>query len=768
MKEYTYIGKRVPMVGALPKVTGEAKYCDDVNSSPGTLAMKVLYSPYAHARIVNIDTSKAEQLPGVRVVATSKDMPKIALDFFQGRERGRSDNYPMAIDKARFIGEEVAAVAADNEDIAEEALKLIDVKYEVLEAVFDPEETMKPDAPRMFDDIDRNIAASQIGEHGDVEKGFAEADYVFEDEFKTQPHYHAIMERRTCVCSWDVEGNLTIRTPTQNPHLLQWMAGTVLEIPIAKVRVISPYVGGGFGGHAHVIYPYVAICAILAKKASRPVKIEFSRGDDFAYAGAAPAFNLRIKTGVKKDGKITARQARYVVDCGGHGFSAGGNLWCAIHFAFVHLYKAPNFKYEGYVVYTNNPIRTVAFRGFGNTQGTWAVESQMDMIADKLGMDPMEFRLKNLFEPGETSLEGFKFDAYGLPDCIKQAAEAAEWNEKRKEKVPNRGIGMASMILWTGAKGVIGPVELSSIVMMAKEDGSFTAYTDCSEIGAGIWTVVQEIAAEIIGTRLEDIRVVGGDTCGTPWDQGSYASRACYHTGNATKLAALDMRRQLFEVAASMLGASVDDLDAGDGQIFVKKSPDKKVSIAEVTNHAHLVQGTVLIGKGSFNAPTEVFNLSTSSWPPPGASTSYPFACQVAEVEVDPETGKVTVLNLTAAHDVGYPINLNTVEGQIEGGIAMGLGYGLSENLKHEDGRVLVTDFADYLLWRAPDMPVIKPIVVTTDDKYGPFGAKGLGESVFIPTAPAIANAIYNAIGVRIKDLPITPEKVLKALRERR
>ena len=392
----------------------------------------------------------------------------------------------------------------------------------------------------------------------------------------------------------------------------------------------------------------------------------------------------------------------------------------------------------------------------------------MDMIADKLGVDPVELRLKNLFEPGEISLEGFKFDAYGLPDCIKQAAEATNWNEKRKERVPNRGIGMACLIHGTGAKGAIGPVELSSIVIMAKEDGSFTAYTGCSEIGAGIGTVIQQITAEIMGTRLEDIRVVGGDTCGTPWDQGSYASRACHHTGNAAKLAALGMRQQLFEVAAPMLEANVDDLAARDGQIFLKKAPDKKVSIAEVTNHAHLEQGTVLISKGIYNGPTGVFDQATSSWPPPGKCISYPFACQMAEVEVDPETGKVKVLSLVAAHDCGFPINLNTAEGQIEGGISMGLGYGLSEDLRHEEGRVLVTDFADYFLWRAPDMPAIRPIIVTTDDQYGPFGAKGLGEATFIPTAPAIANAIYNAIGVRIKELPLTPEKVLKALKEKR
>ncbi|MFC2047769.1 xanthine dehydrogenase family protein molybdopterin-binding subunit, partial [Chloroflexota bacterium] len=673
VKEYSYIGKRIPRVDALSKVTGAAKYFGDTKFL-GMLAVKILWSPYPHAKIISIDTTKAEKLPGVRAVVTNKDMPKTPLLFFEFQSMKRTDSYAMASDKVRFVGDEVAAVAADNENIAEEALKLIDVKYEMLNVVHDPEETMKPGAPKVYDDVENNIAVSRIGEHGDIDKGFAEADYIFEDEFKTQPHYHGIMERQGCVSSWDIEGNLTVWTTTQTPHLLQWMLGVVFEIPIAKVRVICPYIGGGFGGRAHVLFPYVAICAVLAKKADKSVKIEFTRGEDFAFAGVSPAFIIKLKTGVKKDGKLTARQATFIVDCGAHTYFAPGQLNCSITFSFAHLYKVPNLKYEGYVVYTNNPVRTVAFRGFGNTQGTWAVESQMDMIAEKLGMDPVELRLKNLFEPDEVSLLGWQFASYGLPDCIKQATEATNWNEKRRKKVTNRGIGMANLVHVSGVFRQFGGCTESSANLICREDGSFNLLIDHSEIGTGIWTVAQQVAAEILGVRLENIKVVAGDTLFTPFDLGSWGSRAAYNLGNAVKLAALDMRQQLFEVAAPMLEASMDDLDAKDGQIYLKKAIDKKVSIAEVANHAHFSLEKVLMSKGIWNMPASPFDPSTNTWSPPGMCTSYPFACQVAEVEVDPATGIVKVLSLTAAHDVGYPINLNSVEGQIEGGIAMGLG----------------------------------------------------------------------------------------------
>lgn len=767
VKEFSYIGKRIERVDALPKVTGEAKYFGDIKL-PDMLVGKILTSPHAHAKIISIDTSKAEKLPGVRMVVTSKDMPKTPLDFAQAQFNRRVDLFALASDKVRFVGEEVAAVAADSADIAEEALSLIDVKYEVLEAVFDPEEAMKPGAPGLYDGVGNNTPIYMPHEYGDVEKGFGEADYIFEDEFRTQLQYHAPMERQGCVCSWDVQGNLTMWTSNQTPHLHQWLLATILGIPVAKTRIISPYVGGGFGAKAHQVFPFHAICAVLAKKTGKPVKIELSRGEEFSFATTSPPFIVKLKTGVRKDGKITARQIRIIEDCGAHLYIAAGQLLVSIYFPFCHLYKVPNVKYEGYIVYTNNPNRAVALRGFGNPQVTFPLESQMDIIAEKLGMDPVELKLKNLFEPGETSMLGWKFESYGLPDCIKKAAEATNWSAKRAEKIPNRGIGMACLIHSSGYKGVWGSIETSSAIIIAKEDGSFNLYTDFSELGTGVWTVVQEIAAEILGARLEDINVLAGDTAFTPFDLGSYASRGTYSIGNAVKLAALDMRQQLFEVAATMLEAGVDDLEAKGGAIYLKKAPEKKSSIAEVAYHAHFGLGKVLISKGIWNSPAGLLDFFTGVWPSPGPVTSYPFGCQVAEVEVDPRTGKVEVLSMTAAHDVGFPINLDAVEGQIEGGVVMGLGYALTENLRHEDGRVLCDDFVDYFIRRAPDIPEIKPIVVTTDDPYGPFGAKGLGEAVMVPTAPAIANAIYNAIGVRIKELPITSDKILKALKEKR
>lgn len=767
-KEYSYIGKRIPRIDALPKVTGGAKYWRDIKL-PGMLTGKILRSPYAHAKIISIDTSKAEKLPGVRAVVTREDNPKTPVDFFQAMFYGRADLLALASDKVRFIGEEVAAVAADNEDIAEEALELIDVKYEKLEAVFDPEEAMKPSAPLLYDGIKNNIGVRLTKEIGDVEKGFKEADYIFENEFRTQFEYHGIIETIGCICSWDVEGNLTIWTPNQTPHIAQWLFRTILGIPTNKVRFVCPYVGGAFGARA-VICPYQVIGAILAKKAGKPVKVEFSRGEDLAHACVAPSFIIRLKTGVKKNGKFTARQIQGIGDCGAHPYYSIYQLHCGVVRMGCNLYKIPNLKYDEIAVYTNNPVRPVAYRAFGNPQMAWAIESEADIIADKLGMDPIELKLKNLFEPGEITPLGWGFASYGLPECIKKAAEATNWSEKRKEKVPNRGIGMACVIHSSADKASFGPVSTDSVTLIGSEDGSFTLYIDQSELGGGLQTVVQQIVAEILGTRLEDIKVVGGDTAITPFGMGSYGSRSSFHCGNAVKIAATDMRSQLFEVAATMLKVRTEDLEAKDRQIYVEKTPEKKVPIAEVAGYTHFVLSKVLLSKGIYSMPSSLEDPSTGIWSPPGTGfcTSYPFGCQVAEVEVDPKTGKVKVLSIVAAYDCGYPLNVNNVEGQIEGGVGMACGYGLTENLRTDEGRVLVGDFVDYFMLRAPDMPKIKPIIVITNDPYGPFGAKGIGEAVTVPTAPAIANAIYNAVGVRIRELPLTPEKILKALKEKR
>ena len=771
-REYTYIGKKLERVDALAKVTGEAKYFADVQL-PGMLVGKILTSPHAHARILSIDSSNAERLPGVRAVVTAKDMPKRSLDFYQSGEsdqmkgHGRADLYALVSEKVHFVGEEVAAVAADDSFIAEEALRLIRVEYEVLPAVFAPEESMKPGAPTIYEDLPGNVANHLQGSHGDVKKGFAEADHIFEDEFKTQPQYHGALERHGCTCTWGCDGNLTMWTTTQTPHLLQWMYGGVTGTPMSNIRIVSSYVGGGFGSKTHVLYPYHVICAVLSKKTGRPVKIDLSRMEDFAHACACPPWTIKIRTAVKKDGRITAKHLDMTGDCGAHLYSSAGQLNQCVTMAFSHLYKVPAISYEGRVVYTNNPHRAVAYRGFGNPQISFAMESQMDRIAEALHMDPAELRLKNFFEPGETSDFGWKFDAYGLPECVRKATEAADWKGKRREKTPNRGIGMANILHMTGWKGVFGAGESDSTILVGKEDGSFYLYTDFSEIGTGVWTVARAVAAEVLGVSLETIRIVGGDTYATPFGQGSYASRGTYNCGNSVKLAALDMKRQILEAAADLLKENPEGLDTKNDEVFVRRTPEKKVPFSRVCWHVHFNLAKMLISKGNWTMPAGLHDPVTNRWGSPGPMTSYAFACQVAEVEVDPRTGKVQVLKMTAAHDVGYPINLEQVEGQIEGGVVMGLGYALTEDLRMEEGRVLVDDFADYFVRRSQDVPEINPIIVTTDDAYGPFGAKGVGEAVMCPTAAAIANAIYDAVGVRIKELPITPAKVLKALREK-
>jgi xanthine dehydrogenase molybdenum-binding subunit len=505
----------------------------------------------------------------------------------------------------------------------------------------------------------------------------------------------------------------------------------------------------------------------LAKKTGKPVKIELNRTEDFAHATACPPWIIRVKTGVKKDGMITAKHLQMVGDCGAHLYSSAGQLNQCVTMAFSHLYKVPALSYDGCVAYTNNPHRAVAFRGFANPQISFAIESQMDMIAEKLKIDPVELRLKNLFQPGETSLFGWKFDSYGLPECIKQAADAADWKKKRSQKIPNRGIGLAGIIHMTGWKGVFGSGESDSTILVGKADGSFMLYTDFNEIGTGVWTVAQAVAAEILGISMEKINIVAGDTLMTPFGQGSYASRGTYNCGNSVKLAALDMRKQIFKAAAAMLGVKPDELEAKNNGVFIKSSPDNKISIADVCFHVHFNLGEMLIAKGTFTMPAGLHNPHTGTWSSPGPMTSYPFACQVVEVEVDSRTGKVKVIKVTSANDVGYPINLEQVEGQIDGGVTMGLGYALTEDLKMEEGKILVDDFADYFMRRSLDVPDIQGIVISTNDPYGPFGAKGVGEAVMCPTPAAIANAIYDAVGVRLKELPMRQDMVLKALKEK-
>jgi len=763
MEELSVVGKRLPRVDAIEKATGEAKYTVDIKL-PGMLYGKVLRSPHPHARILKIDTSKARRLPGVRAVITAEDTPKIKFGH-EGLGPDFEDQLPLADEKVRYIGDEVAAVAAVDNDTAEEALGLIEVDYEELPAVFDQEEAMKPGAPLIHEGVELNIAATLKFEEGDVEKGFKEADHIFEDRFTTQAQHHCCMEPHNTVAQFDRSGNLTVWSSTQSTFFLRRGLARVFAIPLGKVRVREVKVGGGFGGKCDFdVGSEACISAFLSKKSGNPVKLELTRKEDFIATRTRHPFITDIKTGVKKDGTLTARYIKVVEDNGAYN-SAGPSVIAIGYVAGSSINRITNVKYEGYCVYTNKTFGG-AFRGYGNPQVTFALESQMDIIAEKLGIDPLEIRLKNAVQPGDITPCGWKITSCGVSECLQKAADGLNWKEKRRRRKAKRGVGIANMIHVSDTRAYNFNWDGSAAFIKLHDDGTASLMTGEVDMGQGTYTVLAQIAAEELGVRLEDIRVIAMDTETTPLGLGAWSSRTTLAGGNGVKIAAADAKRQLLEVAAEKLEANIEDLEARSGRIYVKGSPEKGMSIAEAVRASqYSAQRGNILGRGYYNAPNEMVDHQTGRG---NISPAYPFAAQAVEVEVDIETGKVKVLKFVAAHDLGKAINPVTAEGQIEGGVHMGLGYALTEGLVHDEkGKILNPSFTDYKMLNVFDMPPVKPILVETNDPEGPFGAKGLGEPVLVPTAAAIANAIYDAVGVRIKELPITPEKLLKALKEK-
>lgn len=749
IKEFLVVGKSLPKVDAIEKVTGTGKYTVDIQL-PKMLYGKILRSPYPHAKILKVDTSKAEKYPGVIATLTIEDVPRV-LHGAGPAPYYMQDEYTID-EKVRYVGDKVAAVAAVSEEIAEEALELIDVEYEVLPAVFDPEKATKADAPSIHGtDLNLALPVIEIGS-GDIEKGFKEADYVFEDEYKTPPVQHCCLEPHVSVASWDLSGNLTVWSSTQGPFRIRSVLARALQIPVGKIRVIAPHVGGGFGSKG--THTYEDVCAFLAKKAGRPVKLECARDEVFTASCIRHPTIYKLKTGVKKDGTFTARQAKAYFATGAYA-NAGPIVVAYTGDNFACMYKCPNVKFEGYCAYTNTEVAG-AFRGFGDPQTFFAVELQMDTIAEKLGIDPMELRLKNHIRAGTKMSDGLFVTSCGLSECIEKGAEAIGWNEKRKwpktGDKKKRGIGMALGIHKSGVKP---GAEMSSAFIRINEDGTINLLTGTVDVGQGSKTALAQIAAEELGVRLEDVNVTAGDTAVTPYDEkGAIGSRQTYVGGGAVKKAAADAKQQLLEKAAKMLEAAVEDLEVRDRRIYVEGAPETGASIAEVVMFSQFgePENTVILGRGSHS---------------PSGKAPY-FMAQFAEVEVDIETGQVKVLRIVAAQDVGFAINPLALEGQIEGALAMGCGYALTEELlQGPNGKILNDTFLDYKIYSAMDMPKMETIIVESIDPTGPFGAKGAGEGACVPTAAAIANAIYNATGLRIKEIPITPEKILKAVKEK-
>ncbi len=753
-ENFSVVGQRVQRIEGYDKVTGESKYIADI-ALPGMLIGKILRSPYPHARILRIDTSRAERLRGLRAVVTAEDSLKRPWGAFF------ADQYILSVGKARYVGEEVAAVAAVDSDTADEAVDLIDVEWEPLPAVFDAEEAMQDGAPLIHDDKPNNIAMTMDIERGDVARAFAESDLIVEDTFESMPQWHCAIETIGSVAEHELNGKYTIYMNTQTLFSARLRIATALGVRESDIRIIQSAVGGGFGGKS-CDDNNALVAAILARKAKKPVKIINTREEEF-LAGSRPRvfMKIHVKLGFKKDGRMRAKHIRVIADNGAYSAKAPAITGVA---AMRHdtCYKYTDVKTQAYLVYTNK-IPTGAFRGFGNPSAEWAVEQAIDKGAHELGIDPLDIARINAAEAGYVSPHGNRVTSCELKQCLDMAETMIDWKKKRSSKEPNTGLGLACTVHVSG-KRHFGDYDGSSATIKINEDGKALILSGEGECGQGSHTVMCQIAAEELGIPVEDVEVSRADTDLTTFCLGAFASRLTYISGNAVRNAAAKVKEQLFDQAAEMLEANPDDLICRDGHISVKGAESKSVTVADVAR-ARLFRhnGAPIVASGSFDADS-VLPDSTRFGNESGA---YNYGVQAAHVEVDRETGQVKVLQYVIASDCGtviYPIG---AEGQVEGGLAQGLGYALTEGLQFDEGRPVNPNFSDYRIPSMRDMPPLKYAFANSYEPTGPFGAKGLGELNMDPTAAVISNAIFDAVGVRMKTLPITPEKVLCALREK-
>ena len=748
------VGKSVPRIDAIDKVTGRAKYGIDLKMDD-MLYAKILRSPYPHARVVKIDTTKAESHPRVRAAVTINEVPKVIGAIGKLRTEEERKSLYILDNVVRFIGDPVAAVAAEDEESAQEALSLIDVEYEQLPPVFDPLKALKENAPKIHEG--GNIAFHLLREFGDVDKGFKEADYVFEDRFVTSKQKHCAIEPfSTCIADYGLDGRLTVYSSSQRPHVIKTYLAGALGLPVDKVRIIKPHTGGAFGGRDYLIHGLEAMCSFLSKKAGKPVKMSFTMEEDFEATESRHPFILELKTGVNKDGILTAMAIKAVMDVGGYGPHATGVLSVAMRKG-VALYRCPNITFEGYSVYTNKSL-CGAFRGYGNPQISFALESQMDMVAEKLGVDPVELRLKNYRGLGEVEpVSGDEIRSDGMKECLGKGAKKFGWNKRGTKRVAGgvkrRGVGMSCLVHHCGGRFSI-PDPASAIVMF-NPDGSVSLVTAAADDGQGNRTVLAQIAAEELGIGFEQVSVSDTDTEVTPFDSGTHGSRQTYAGGIAVKKAAAEAKSILLGFASQHLNVEEGKLRVKDGVVYDVKNPTTNIRVSDLLRKFQFEDLSIC---------KQIIGVAT------GVAPSSPpiFGANFVEVEVDIETGQVSIVKLVCAFDVGKAINPAHVEGQIIGGELMGIGYALTEGLVIRDGKVLNNNFTDYRILRACDVPEIDVIIVESNEPTGAFGAKGIGEATNVGTSSAIANAIYDAVGVRVKELPITQEKILEELHSTR
>src|SRR5215469_10307090 len=841
--EFSVIGKPVAFVDAAGKVTGSGKYTDDL-SVPGMLIGKILHSPLPHAVIKRLDTSRAEQLEGVVAVVVGKDAPNKYGILPVGH-----DETALAVDKVRYVGDNVACVVAVDEITADRALELIAVEYEPLPAYFDPEESMKAERDLIHDQRPHNSAKDYHHVFGDPDASFAVSELTHQARYIANEVTHAAMEPHSTLAAFDIDpetgqpGRLTVWSSTQVPYYLQHKLSLVLEMPMSQIRVIKPLVGGGFGGKSEVI-PLEIIAAVAARKARAPIKITYTREEVFWAHRGRPRTIIDLKTGVKNDGRITAVNARVVQD--GGAYCSYGVVTILYSGALLGaLYDIRNLQYDGYRVLTNKPA-CGAMRGHGTVNVRFAFESQLDELASQIGMDAAEIRRRNLLEPPCITVNGLRVQSYGLPECIDKTVERSGWKE-RKGKLPRgRGLGIACSHYVSGAANSIIRSDMphSTVNIKIDRDGGVVVYTGASEIGQGSDTMTAQVAAETLGCSLRRVRVIAADTDLTPIDIGSYSSRVTFMAGNATLRAAQEVKKLIAAAAATKMNCTVGDLIFREDLVF-KKSAARQAPCGdsyprlsgpreaggfhdsariEGTGNARSgqtslgpdgggrpsphdspsvsgrVEGQILRGslqqKRKDEGPKDQLTFEeavvaaidfhgaltgTGSYAPPpearggkhkgagvGPSPAYSYSAQVAEVSVDEETGEVTVHKVWASHDCGRALNPVSVEGQIIGSVWMGMGQALTEEMVWKDGMLMNPGLIEYRSPSAVESPEIEPIIVESVDPEGPFGAKECSEGSLAATIPAIANAIYDAVGVRLHESPFTPERVLAALRAKK
>lgn len=752
---FSQIGKPLTRTDSPGKSTGKTPYAGDY-VMPGMLHAKVVRADIASARLKRLDVSKARALPGVISVLTAADMPDrtIATDIpgQTGRAKLKTDSQILVKERVRYYGEPIALIAAETADIAEQARRLVEFELEPIPGVYDPEEAMKPGAP-LVQGTDNIVATHKIRK-GDVDAGFAEADVIVENTYITPFQEHAFLEPEVGLAWIDENEVITIRVCTQVIEHFRAVADAV-GVPHNKVRIMGALVGGGFGGKEDVtVETYLAI---LAQKTRRPVRLEFSREDSFVGHGKRHPIKLKYRTGATRDGKITALDVKVVADAGAYVYlSPYVLLYCAVN--APGPYKVDNLNVFAQAVATNNMFAS-AFRGFGGIQAAAAYEQQMDEVANAIGMDRMEFRRRNYMQTGDATATGFvPPSAIWTEKCADLAWEAlGEPTPSTGSIRIGRGIGACQQ-----SYGRLTFLHDTSEAWVGIEmDGTVTVRSGVTDIGAGQASSLAQIAAEILGVTLPDVTVYNSDSQVTPLAGTTTASRALYMTGNAARLAAQAVRDRLAEVAAELLEVEPDQVGMAFNQVFVTDEPERTMDIADLVK-ACASRGVHRSELAIFRAPfTDVLDPETGQGQ---AHPDYAYGAHAIEVAVDIETGEVTVLKSIAAHDVGQCINRSAVDGQIHGGTQNGLGYALSEEMLYKEGRLITPSFSEYLMPTAMDMPHVETIILESRSGLGPFGAKGIGEPSMTPVAPAVANAIADAIGVRVFEMPITPERIWRAL----